>query len=95
MPKARKIQKESPVMEKLLGDDLQIKQFTQGEIIEGIVVSASPKEILLDVGAKSEGIVNSDEIGSDEYIQNLRPGDTALAYVMQAENDQGYIVLSS
>lgn len=94
MPKARKIQKDSPVMEKLLGDDLQIKQFTQGEIIEGIVVSASPKEILLDVGAKSEGIVASDEIGGDEYIQNLQPGDKVLAYVMQAENDQGYIVLS-
>ena len=84
-------------MEKLLaskGEKLQIKQFKQGEVVDGVVVSVSTKEILLDVGAKSEGIIANDEIGDDEYARNLQPGDKVLAYVMQAENDQGYIVLS-
>ena len=97
MSKARKILKESPAMEKLLaskGEKLQIKQFKQGEVVDGVVVSVSTKEILLDVGAKSEGIIANDEIGDDEYARNLQPGDKVLAYVMQAENDQGYIVLS-
>jgi len=94
MAKARKINKESEVMSKLLGDDLGIRQLDQGALIEGVVVNVSSKEILLDVGAKSEGIVQSDEVGDDEYSKNLQPGDKALAYVMQAENDQGYIVLS-
>lgn len=95
MSKARKIYKSDSSMVKLLGDkEVEVKQFLQGEVVEGIVVNVNPKEILLDVGAKSEGIVMSDEIGSDEYVKNLQPGDTAIAYVMQAENDQGYIVLS-
>ena len=95
MSKARKIHKESSIMSKLLEDKgIEIKQFKQTDIVEGIVASVSPKEILLDVGAKSEGIVTSDEIGDDDAIQNLKAGDKVLAYVVQAENDQGYIVLS-
>lgn len=95
MSKARKIHKESSIMVKLLGDaEVKLKQFEQGDVVDGIVVSISPKEILLDVGAKSEGIILSDEIGDSEVSSNLKPGDSVLAYVMQAENDQGYIVLS-
>lgn len=95
MSKARKIKNDSPEMEKLLSDrDLQLKQFNSGDVVEGIVVTASPQEILLDVGAKSEGIVSSDEIGDSEYAQNLTPGDQVIVYVLQAENEQGYIVLS-
>lgn len=95
MSKARKIYKADSVMTKLLGDaEVELKQFEQGDVVEGIVVSVSPKEILLDVGAKSEGVVLSEELGNSELVENLKPGDTALAYVMQAENDQGYIVLS-
>lgn len=95
MSKARKVHKENSVMEKLLSkNDVELKRFNSGDTIEGVVVTSSPKEILLDVGAKSEGIVRSDEIGSEEYASNLQPGDEVLVYVLQAENDQGYIVLS-
>lgn len=95
MTKSRKIYKEDSIMVKLLGDkEVELRQFEQSDVVDGIVVSVSPKEILLDVGAKSEGIVLSDEIGASEISDNLKPGDSVLAYVMQAENDQGYIVLS-
>ena len=43
------------------------------------VVNVSTKEILLDVGAKSEGIIANDEIGDDEYARNLQPGYRVLA----------------
>ncbi|MBI2414244.1 S1 RNA-binding domain-containing protein [candidate division WWE3 bacterium] len=95
MSKARKIFKKDSVMNRLLGDSvIEVKQFAQGDVVEGIVVSVTAKEVLLDVGAKSEGVILSDEIGSDDYVKNLVPGTRALAYVVQAENDQGYIVLS-
>ena len=95
MSKARKIFKPNSSMVKLLGDaEVKLKQFEQSDVVDGIVVSVSPKEVLLDVGAKSEGVVLSDERGDDEIVMNLKPGDSVLAYVMQGENDQGYIVLS-
>jgi len=96
MSKARKISKESPVMEELLKKKgVDIKQFSQGEIVDGVVVSVTPSELLVDVGAKSEGIVTREELsGMEGPYRDLNPGDSVLAYVLQVENDQGYLVLS-
>jgi ribosomal protein S1 len=94
--KASKIKKDSPVMDKLLGNKgLKLKEFRPGDLIEGIVVNISHGEILVDVGAKSEGIITGSELSdSDNSHKMLKPGDKVLAKVLQAENDQGYIVLS-
>jgi len=93
MPKSRKIYKKDSAMEKLLAEHgMDVKQFRPGDLVDGVVVSVSHGEVLLDVGAKSEGIVTGEEL-SDTY-KNLKPGDTVLAVVVQAENEQGYIVLS-
>ncbi len=83
-------------MEQYLKDkDLDLKEYRVGDLIEGIVVSVSHGEILLDVGAKSEGIISGTElVDTDNTHKNLKPGDKILAMVMQAENEQGYIVLS-
>jgi small subunit ribosomal protein S1 len=96
MSKARKVYKENTVMQKLLDDSgADIKQFHTGELIEGVVVSVTHGEVLLDVGAKSEGIITGAELGdADRSYKNFKPGDTVLAMVVQAENEQGYIVMS-
>jgi small subunit ribosomal protein S1 len=96
MSKATQIRKETPAMKKLIEDKgLNIKQLQPGDLIEGVVVSISHGEILIDVGAKSEGIISGSELlDSDCSYKNLKPGDTVMAKVVQAENNQGYIVLS-
>jgi len=83
-------------MEAFLKDrTIDIKQYQAGDLIEGTVVSVTHGEVLLDVGAKSEGIISGSELSdSDNSHKNLKAGDTILAMVLQAENDQGYIVLS-
>ena len=83
-------------MEALLKDsDLELKEYHPGDLVEGIVVSVSHGEVLLDVGAKSEGIISGSElVDSDSSHKNLKPGDSLLSMVLQAENEQGYIVLS-
>lgn len=96
MAKAKNVHKEDSIMSKLLTDhDINIKQFQFGDLIEGIVVSAGSNEILVDVGAKSEGIISGEEmVDTDRSYKNLKPGDNVLAMVVQSENDQGYLVLS-
>ncbi len=96
MSKARNVHNDSPAMQKLLEvSGVDVKQFSPGQLVEGCVIDVSPKEVLLDVGAKSEGVVSGTELGEDDsYYKSLKPGDKALACVVQAENDQGYIVLS-
>lgn len=96
MSKARKIHKEDSKMVKLLADHkVDIRQFEFGELIEGTVIAVTSGEILLDVGAKSEGIISGEElVDSDKSHKNLKPGDKVMAMVVQPENHQGYIVLS-
>ncbi len=96
MSKARKIRNDSDAMSKLLqSKGLAINELKTGEMIEGLVVSVSHREILVDVGAKSEGIISGAELmDADNTHKSLKPGDKVLAKVIQAENDQGYIVLS-
>lgn len=96
MSRARKVSNDSALMDKLLsGDSSQIKQFKSGELVEGVVVSVSHGEVLLDVGAKAEGIITGAELeDSDNTYRSLKLGDKVLATVVQSENDQGYLVLS-
>lgn len=96
MSKARRIFREDSIMTKLMEDKgVSIKQFIPGELIQGIVVSVTHGEVLLDVGSKSEGIITGDElVDEDKSYKRLKPGDVILAMVVQVENDQGYIVLS-
>jgi len=96
MTKAKKILKKESAMSKYLTDkDLQIKQLRVGDMVEGTVVSASHREILVDVGAKSEGIISGLELSeADKSYKTLQPGEKITAKVAQIENAQGYIVLS-
>jgi small subunit ribosomal protein S1 len=96
MSKAKQIHKDDSQMSKYLKDeDMEMKQLQAGDLVEGVVVSITHSEILLDVGAKSEGIISGQElIDDDSTHKNLKVGDTILVKVLQAENDQGYIVLS-
>ncbi len=96
MTKAKQVHKAGSKMESLLkGADVSLKEHHVGDLVEGVIVSVSHGEVLLDVGAKSEGIISGTElVDSDSSHKNLKPGDRVLAIVLQAENDQGYIVLS-
>jgi len=96
MSKAKKVHNEKSVMAKYISDkDLEIKELHPGDMIDGVVVSASHREVLVDVGAKSEGIITGSELDdADKSFKNLKPGDNISAKVVQSENAQGYIVLS-
>jgi len=96
MSKAKKIQKKESAMSKYLTDkDLQMKQFRLGDMVEGVVVNVSHEEILVDIGAKSEGIITRLELSeADKSYKNIQVGEKITAKVVQTENAQGYVVLS-
>ncbi len=69
-----------------------------GEIVKGVVASKRPGEILIDIGAKSEGVVDPRDLDnlSPEEIAEIRVGDTVPAYVISAEGDEeGYHITLS
>jgi small subunit ribosomal protein S1 len=80
----------------LAAEETAIKQLSRGEVIDGSVVSAAPEVLVVDVGAKSEGVVPPSEMQSltSEQRSELKAGDTVLVYVLQPEAEDGQVTLS-
>src|SRR5207248_10438381 len=96
-PKARPTGPEPTTMEELLAEqDSEIKSFKHGDVVEGTVVRIDKDEMLVDIGAKSEGVVSNRELfgRNTEAQPALNVGDTVLVYVLQPESPEGHVVLS-
>ena len=94
---ARDLGPEPTTMEELLAEqDSDIKSFKHGDVVEGQVVRIDKDEILVDIGAKSEGVVSNRELFGrhGEGQPELAIGDTVLVYVLQPESPEGHVVLS-
>jgi len=87
---------EPKTMEELLaksGYELKIPR--KGETVTGLVTMVNRKMVLVDIGAKTEGIVSEREYEyASEYIETLKIGDEIDVYVASDENDRGQITLS-
>src|SRR6266571_3977206 len=77
-------------------DEESFKTPNHGDIVDGIVVRVDPDEVLVDIGAKAEGVISSKELGmrGDVDSAGLEPGDQIKVYVLQPENEEGNVVLS-
>ncbi len=83
-------------MEELLEESYAYRPFQRGDILEGVIVSASPTEILIDIGSKTEGLVSSRELErmGPEAIERLKVGDKVPVYVLNPEDKNGNVILS-
>jgi len=96
-PAPRDLGPEPTTMEELLGEQSgDIRSFKHGDVVEGAVVRIDKDEILVDIGAKSEGVVSNRELfgRTAESQPQLHIGDTVLVYVLQPESNEGHAVLS-
>ncbi len=84
-------------METLLNQEGMALDFPQqGEIRTGVIASISPTQILVSVGAKSEGVITGRELESIEAEERatLTVGQEILVFVLSAEDASGNVVLS-
>ncbi len=79
--------------------DRSLRQLQQDTVITGTVMRVDREGVLVDVGAKSEGIIRLNELSRDAAA-NVNPesivqvGDKIKVYVLEAENQDGIPVLS-
>jgi small subunit ribosomal protein S1 len=80
----------------MLQQALSFQRLKQGDIVEGEIVSVTPTEVLVHVGAKSEGIVPGKELErlGRQGLEDLKPGDQLLVYVVRPEDRDGNLILS-
>jgi ribosomal protein S1 len=88
--------KEPQSMEELLEKtDYQLRGLQKGEEVEGTVTDITESAVLVDINAKTEGmVINSEFKKAEEFISRLEVGDTVTAEVTSPENEQGQILLS-
>lgn len=87
---------EANPMLSLLDSDYGLSMPARGEIREGVIARLTPNEILVDVGAKSEGIITGRELDAmdSESRKALAVGQTVLVYVLDPEDRNSNILLS-
>jgi small subunit ribosomal protein S1 len=66
-------------------------RFATGQIVEGTVIEVRPKEVLVDIGYKSEGVVSGNEF---EDIKTVKIGDKVDVLIEKLEDKEGMVVLS-
>lgn len=80
-------------MEELLASSLpKTLKLSRGQQIEGEIVIRNPKELILELGVKSEGVLPSRDIPKDQ-LEELKVGDKIKAYFI-GEDESGQINLS-
>ena len=66
-------------------------EFKPGQIVKGYVIEVRPKEVLVDIGYKSEGIIPITEFDEPE---NIKPGDEEDVLIERLEDKEGNVILS-
>jgi len=67
----------------------------RGDVLKGLVTEVNKRMVLVDIGAKTEGIVVDKEMeAASDLVSRLSVGDEIEVFVKHPENDQGQIVLS-
>ena len=84
------------LMDRLLaGSKVEPTTLKRRQEIEGVITSLGKRLLLLDIGAKTEGIVTGEDAAeAADLLATLKVGDRIKAFVKHPENDQGQIVLS-
>ena len=68
-----------------------LNKIQEHQVVEGTVISADKKEVVVNIGYKSDGIIPASEF---RYNPDLKPGDKVEVYVENQEDKRGQLVLS-
>jgi small subunit ribosomal protein S1 len=74
-----------------------LKDFKDGDLVEGTVVKVDRDEVLLDIGYKSEGVIPAKELSIRQDVdpsEVVKIGDHVEALVLQKEDKEGRLILS-
>ena len=74
--------------------DKSFRNISEGEVIQGTILKVSSSEVIVDVGYKSEGIINVAEFLDENGEVTVQSGDTVDVLLDRTEDRDGHIVLS-
>ena len=84
------------LFEQYLAEEEDLSLPERGDLREGIVVEVRSNELLVNIGAKRDGIVPQSDLNrlEEEYVDTLREGETVPVVVSKLTTNEGMLVLS-
>lgn len=79
--------------ELLASQSKKLTNIFRGQQIEGEVIAITDQELIIDLGAKSEGVLSKRELSEPQ--KDIKIGDKIKAFVYMSENEHGQVVLST
>lgn len=71
--------------------DKTLSTIAENEVVEGMVIAMNKREVVVNIGYKSEGVVSLNEF---RYNPDLKVGDKVEVYVESQEDKKGQLILS-
>ena len=71
--------------------DETLNKVSEHQVVEGTVISIDKKEVIVNIGYKSDGIIPASEF---RYNPDLKVGDKVEVYVENQEDKKGQLILS-
>ena len=68
-----------------------LESLNSNDIIEGVVLKKTDKDVIIDISGKSEGVISSNEF---RYNSDLKEGDKVEVVIDKQEDKTGQLVLS-
>src|SRR5713226_877760 len=72
----------------------KVPQLAERQIVQGTVVRVDPEGVLVDVGAKSEGLIPPNELSRPSATPEVTIGDRIDVMVVRVEGEEGNVILS-
>ncbi len=71
-------------------------QLKRGDLVEGVIKSTSPTQILVDVGTPNDGVILADELErlNKRTLESLIVGEKLNVYVVNPQGRDGHVILS-
>lgn len=87
---------EQDLLEKMLDEYAPPPPCKYGDIVEGVIVSAEPKSMIVDIGYKSDAIVLPNEVEqmTPEELRSFRPGQVVYVYVLDSGDKDNVLLVS-
>jgi small subunit ribosomal protein S1 len=68
-----------------------LNSVTEKEVVKGVVVSKTDREVIINIGFKSDGLVSASEFRD---MPDLKAGDEVEVYIENQEDSNGQLILS-
>ena len=88
------VQPDGESYETLLDEYTHLAAPAEGEVLQGTILKITAKDVIVDVGYKSEGLVPIEQFLSPQGEITVQPGDVVDVMIDHGEPQEGYVLLS-